>query len=194
MHQAGKTDAAWRGKKANTWLERSTPLAISPSMARNRSTSTTRTAARMGGVSPPEQGLVPGGVQPVVEQEQQEHPSSRPLVGHIAPQLVAHEEQQGQGHQGVHGDFQFAFHPCAHRPRPSIQAATSSPAPSTLSPFTCNPSRMGGAGGRFPTAGPGCGQSRCRRWCRRAPGSCRSSHRPPRRSRPPWGASLHQSG
>ena len=47
--------------------------------------------------------------QDVVEKEQKEHARPRPLVDRTVPELVAHQEQQAQGQEHIHRDFQLYF-------------------------------------------------------------------------------------
>ena len=81
----------------------------------------------------PKEAPVPASVQDMVEEEQDKHPCSRPLMGEVSPELVAHQEQQAQGQEHIHRDFHSrlrlhgftAFPVTQDSPRPSSQAGTS---------------------------------------------------------------------
>ena len=70
-----------------------------------------------GGIFPFEQPCPPAPVENVVEKEQEKQPRTHPLMGGVAPQVIAHLEQHPQGHCNIHNDFHDLF--WLHKIRPS---------------------------------------------------------------------------
>ena len=58
---------------------------------------------------PAKQALIPACVEDVMKDKQQEHHCSGPLVRHIAPELITHQEKQSQRHQHIYPNLEDRF-------------------------------------------------------------------------------------
>lgn len=69
---------------------------------------------------------MPSPIQYMVNGKQNKYPGSRPFVSRIAPELLAHQEQQSRRHSCVNCPFQFSAHRLSYFKQPQETSSTAS--------------------------------------------------------------------